>query len=33
MYDVLNAAKVSQYLEKKGIKLTFLIPKDQIEII
>lgn len=33
MYHCINIAKVSQYLEKKGIKLTFLIPKDQIEII
>lgn len=28
-----NAAKVSDYLKKKGIKLTFLIKKEQLEII
>ena len=33
MYRNIYTAKVSTYLEKKGIKLTFLIPKDQIEII
>lgn len=30
MYSFSDAAKVSNYLENKGIKLTFLIPKDQI---
>lgn len=30
MYSFTYIAKVSQYLENKGIKLTFLIPKDQI---
>lgn len=25
--------KIEAYMEKKGIKLTFLIPKEQIEII
>ena len=30
---LLFLGKVENYLEKKGIKLTFLIPKEQIDII
>lgn len=28
--NVFNIAKVSEYLKKKGIKLTFLIKKEQL---
>jgi serine/threonine-protein kinase TNNI3K len=30
---LLDIDKIENYMMKKGIKLTFLIPKDQIEII
>ena len=33
MYISMYLGKVSNYMDKLGIKLTFLIPKDQIEII